>query len=326
MIGTAEVTVRVLNPTPRVQLLRTGDNAVIVEREGAPWWQTEGGAVLRDEGCPTIRPGASQIAFVGDSIMYVTGYPAPKDRRYAFSRVLDRRLGETDIENPRCFLNFSEPGFAGAQQVLAAREIASKHAPDVVFYGVWKRDGVFRNWSDTWYNLEYHNVDSAGYPVISGVPLPGPVHRFAFDWLESWRYAVIALGGLSKPQYGPEQDDGFASLRAVIELFKGTETEVVVVLFPALNQPFSDSIGAEKPLVSRLEGMKLAEANGLRVVDIAAELVEQDYLAIRYDSCCHYNRDGNKLLADIFERVILEIEAGRKKVNPADEGGQESSD
>jgi len=41
------------------------------------------------------------------------------------------------------------------------------------------------------------------------------------------------------------------------------------------------------------------------VYPLERELIDQDYLRVRLDPCCHYNAEGHRALVPVMERIVL---------------------
>ena len=75
-------------------------------------------------------------------------------------------------------------------------------------------------------------------------------------------------------------------------------------LAPPLDRPFADTAAALPdwhPII-----LSFAQAHGIPAYPLQRELIDQDYLALRQDSCCHYNAAGHRALASVMERIIFE--------------------
>lgn len=49
----------------------------------------------------------------------------------------------------------------------------------------------------------------------------------------------------------------------------------------------------------------LFEPRGVSVYDLASEMADQDYTAVRADECCHFNALGHRILAERFEAIVM---------------------
>jgi len=79
-----------------------------------------------------------------------------------------------------------------------------------------------------------------------------------------------------------------------------------LVLYPAppLDRPFSETVASPPDWHAIL--VDFGHAHGIPVYPLERELVDQDYLRVRQDPCCHYNVEGHRTLVPVMERVILQ--------------------
>ena len=69
-----------------------------------------------------------------------------------------------------------------------------------------------------------------------------------------------------------------------------------------LHHPFAESVDE----IDRAY-LDFARRRGVPLNPLARELVNEDYRRLRLDPCCHFNADGHRVLARVFERIVLEL-------------------
>jgi hypothetical protein len=291
-LATAEVAVRWIMPTPRVQVIRADQVASIEEVDGVPVWHLSSPEVARD-GCANAPEGAKRAVFVGSSILRGSGVEGPQ----VFSELLRARLPAGSW----CVENLAEPAFTAPQKaVVALRALARTRPPDLLVWEVWENDpGQWRWLGDRAVNLRHHVVDPA-----TGAPewrvVRGAWADRLFRASELWRYAVLTLATHDPDMAALMSASLERDLAPVVARAREVGTDVQLAIFPDLSRSFAAS--ASKPLPAYKPVWPFAEAHGLTWLRVDLALQDQDVAALRLDTCCHYNAAGHEALADLFAR------------------------
>jgi len=98
----------------------------------------------------------------------------------------------------------------------------------------------------------------------------------------------------------------FAATRLprVIELAQDVHAKLVLYPAPPLDHPFADTAASLPDWHAVI--VDFGRAHGVPVYPLQRELIDQDYLRVRQDPCCHYNAEGHRALVPVMERIILE--------------------
>lgn len=302
-VGLSEVLVRLANPVPRVQVIRPSAGLQIHDEGGTPLWRfSTDPPVLRNEGCVRTGDGL-EVAIVGDSILHWPFEQA--DRSYINAGItLQAKLDE--VRPGSCVRNVSQPAYAGLQQAAELRALERTHPPDVVFWGVWKEDGLYARIGDVWVDVDMYPTDAAGYPEPPWIPLPSSLHHALMDHTRLWPYVVLALsypsGHTRRFTGDPTVDDLHSGLTSSARRTVARGVPFVVVLLPPLDKPFAQTL-VDQPTAWGLV-VPFAQQLGLPVVQVAEHLVGVDPATIRIDTCCHFNEEGQQRLGGmLFDAV-----------------------
>jgi hypothetical protein len=289
---TAEVAVRWIAPTPRVQVIRADQVVSMEQVDGVPVWHLASPEVARDA-CANAPEGAKRAVFIGSSILRGSGVQGPE----VFSERLRARLPPGSW----CVDNLAEPAFTAPQKaVVALRALDGPRPPDLLVWEVWENDpGQWRWLGDRAVNLRHHVVDPG-----TGAPEWGFVRGVWADRLfrssELWRYAVLTLATRDPDMAALMEASLERDLAPVVARAREVGTEVQLAIFPDLSRSFAAS--ASKPLPAYKPVWPFAEAHGLTWLRVDLALQDQDVAALRLDTCCHYNAAGHEALADLFQR------------------------
>lgn len=288
----AEVGIRV-SRVSRIQIVRSDSAARPYVDDGVLLFDAAYSDMLASEDCVD---GEKRVAvFVGDSIMYAAKWDISAEYGNFVVFLRERFQGEG-----WCFVNLSAPGYTGWQQDHLVKKALERYDPDIVFWGLWKSDGEWLELnSDTWVDLGPAGVplDAQGFPEL---PLPKSIHHALFRRSRLWQeVAVTASLRLMEVRYTNPMD-GFTLIFDSANRCAQAQVPFVVVDFPGLDKPFAESARE----VRYPEVVEALTGRGVAVVNVAEELIDDDHVAIRADRCCHYNVDGNRRLADLFEARI----------------------
>jgi hypothetical protein len=156
---------------------------------------------------------------------------------------------------------------------------------------------------ETAYGTSGYVIRPDGFIGIAGVP--DRLNRVLLLHSRLYEYLTLSFGERFNRE--PEQEaKAFVSDRLirVPQLAESVGAKLVLYLAPPLDRPFAET-AASLPDWHRLI-VDFAQAHGIPVYPLQLELIDQDYLKIRQDPCCHYNAEGHRALASVMERIILE--------------------
>jgi len=130
-------------------------------------------------------------------------------------------------------------------------------------------------------NVQGYRLRPDGYVGVLGVP--DRINHLLFDHSAFYRYAALAIG-----ERGPDPD----TLNMLVPEDPSTY----------LDRPFAES-------VDELDRgyLDFARKRGVALYPLARELVNEDYRRLRLDPCCHFNAEGHRVLARVFEPIVLEL-------------------
>ncbi|HJN76141.1 MAG TPA: hypothetical protein QGF58_19590 [Myxococcota bacterium] len=292
-----EIGVRVWDPTPRRMVIRPGPELVVERVQGTPlWWAPEDAPRLREPECE----GDRRVLIVGDSIL--KGWGVPVEESWS---VLWR---EEAREDGLCVHNYASPGYGHAEEWALTQEYVPQLEPDLLVYEVYAlahpdHADVQRMVGGTIFDLRGLRVGPDGAPRVFAVP--ASLNHWLFANSYAYQYINLAAGSPSAtvgsfvPAVPPE------TLQRVADFALEQGVEVAFVLCHRLDIAFPFLVDAPPP---RLTGAReVAENNAhVHLVDTAELLADQDVTAVRLDECCHFNKRGQRLLA---ERLGAALEA-----------------
>lgn len=294
----AELTVRMVDPMPRSQVIRPGtggSNGMPGFRVvgDTPLWRAQDSERRRDPGC---EPGSRNVLLLGSSIFWGTSYNAQD----VVSAKLQERLDPTRAS--LCVRNYAQPAYVGANKLAELEEALPELQPVVVVWEVWTNEPDGYTVIDgAAYNLARGAVDAEGYPVsIPG--LPASVHHFLFRTSEFWEYAHLAMSTYDATLYEAVWRAHLSGRMArAKQAIDAVGARWVLVLMPPLDRPFAEF---SKEIRFRNRGyswvIQWADENGVPWIDVADALRDRDYKGLRHDPCCHLNPAGHEALAELL--------------------------
>jgi hypothetical protein len=290
----AEVAVRVMNPTPRLQIVRPDVATTLEARDGTVVWTLDTPEITSN-GCANAPEDAFRVSFVGSSIFRGSGVSGEQ----TFTTALQQHADGWCVDNP------SQPAFtAGQKRVVALDALKSPRPPDLLFWEVWTNDPDGYTLIDgVAYNLAGLQTDVRGVP--DAFSLPAGLNGWLFRTSALHRYATLALITLSPKaiDQAAQWDELLArDLLPVVEKAREVGTELILVICPRLDQSFDASTSRPPEVYGRV--WPFAQQHGLRWIQLAQRLEGQDVEALRVDTCCHYNPAGHAALAEVFEQEI----------------------
>ena len=202
-------------------------------------------------------------------------------------------------------LNFSQPGFQFQQKYAGARTEVARYKPALIMWESWVEWREYRMIADAAYGVSDYELRPDGFIGITGVP--GWLNRLLFPHSRLYEYLALsygerAHGGLAER----EAMTAFANNRLiqVMQLAQSEGTKLVLYFAPPLDRTFEETV--VRPSVKDSTWLEFAQAHGTPTYSLARELIDQDYLKLRLDPCCHFNAAGHRALAASMERIVLE--------------------
>ncbi|MCB9665175.1 MAG: hypothetical protein H6732_13780 [Alphaproteobacteria bacterium] len=315
----AEGLLRVVQPRPRVQVVRSGlrDGLDFALRwvDGVPVWPSPADDLRHNRGC-VDDPERTRWLVLGSSILAADGL-APEE---AFSLRLQEALGEAG--RPACVVNLAEGAYTFQNQAAVAAEALPEVRPDVVLWEIWANSpGTWVRVGDTAYRFQHLAVSEDGTPNPLG--LPGTLHRGLLGTSRLYEAGVLALVAAQEPVSTGEWERLLATaLPDALAAVRAQGATLVLALAPPLDQPFAAWTAARR----RAEGLTLAawytrveawaRAEGVAVVALDELLADHDVEALRLDPCCHYDVAGQQVLGDALAAWWLE----HAQASPSEDG------
>ncbi|MFT4974312.1 MAG: hypothetical protein ACI8S6_000194, partial [Myxococcota bacterium] len=288
-LGGAELAARQLT-APRVQQVPLAGTARLID--GVPVWRAPTGAAEREN---RACEGEAVLLF-GSSIFFGSSLP-PED---TLGPPIQAALPGTCVEN------HAQPGFTFANEHAIARERLAEpgaRPPAVVVWEIWQNSiNTLDVIGDSAYNFGELAVDAGGVPSV--LALSPPANRALFARSAVFRQLTLRAASLRPPTQLMPRWEAFAAgpLTDAIAEAEAAGATVILALLPALDRPFSESASAG--YVGYEPVRRLAVSAGLPLVDVAEQLAGQPVEALRLDTCCHYNADGQKALAEVLAPFI----------------------
>jgi hypothetical protein len=266
--------------------------------DGVPLWEDPSERSNRT--CVEQHPERIRILFFGSSVTF--GYSLTPDE--AFTSALQVRLNQLRPVPGFCVLNFAQPAFFFEQKYAVARAEVARYKPALIMWEDWLEWFDYTSIGGALYNTTQFVVRPDGFIGIAGVP--DSVNRFLFLHSRLYERLTLAFGEHANGPGEQEEVAEFADRRLiqVLRLAESAGAKLVMYLAPPLDRPFAETAAA----VPSWQGVLIdfARAHGIPVYPLERELLDQDYLELRLDPCCHFNAAGHRALVPIMERIVLE--------------------
>jgi hypothetical protein len=267
--------------------------------DGVPVWERTGDRHNRE--CVEQHPQRTRILFFGSSITFGSSLNPPE----VFTAALEQRLNEARPDPGFCVLNFAQEGYAFDQKYAIASMEVPRYRPALIMWEDWVEWSEYRMIGDTAYAIGDLAVRPDGFVGIEG--MPDALNRVLFLHSRLYEYIVLVYGErVHETPGGPNGIQLFADTRLskVPPLAQSVGAKLVFYLAPPLDQPFAETAASLPDWHAIL--LDFAQKRGIPVYPLQRELIDQDYLALRLDPCCHYNAAGHRALVPIMERILLE--------------------
>jgi hypothetical protein len=187
----AEVVIRVVNPTPRVQITRSkrpgvhGWDFTMVGDQ--PTWRDAGSDARRNEACP--RDGTVDVVLMGTSITFGTGLGPDEP----FPHLLQRSL-DAGAPGRWCVLNLAQPAYVGSNKLAELPGALARFRPKMVLWEVWGNDpDRYTMVGPDAFAFKDLRVGADGLPWV--LPVPNPLHAWLFEHARLYQYGTLALDG-----------------------------------------------------------------------------------------------------------------------------------
>jgi hypothetical protein len=291
----AEAWVRIAAPRPSRQVVR---GFGLHEVDGVPVWKVA--EDRENRGCADAHPERTRILFFGSSITFGDRLSADQ----VFTAMLEARLNELQPTPGFCVLNFAQNGFDFDQKFVTAREEVARYRPALIMWEDWIEWQDYRIIGDTAYGIAGLAVRPDGFIGIAGVP--NSINRALFLRSRFYEYLTLTVGERAPRPSGVQEAAAFANQRLikVVDLARAAGAKLVLYLAPPLDQPFADT-AATLPDWQRVL-VDFANTHDVPAYPLQRGLIDEDYLKLRMDPCCHYNAAGHRALAPLMTRIVLE--------------------
>jgi hypothetical protein len=287
--------VRFLKPTPAAQIVRGHG----LHRIGdVPVWEFSTDRYNRE--CVVQHPERRRVLFFGSSITFGSGLRADE----TFTTALEARLNRDQPTPGFCVLNFAQSGFSFEQKYAVARIEVARYRPVLIMWEDWVEWMDYTLIGETAYGTYGYRIRPDGSIGMAGIP--DALNRALLLHSRSYEYLTLIAGeGAPRPAW-IEEARAFAATRLprVVQLAHDLHAKLVLYPSPPLDRPFSET-AASLPDWHAIV-VDFGHANGVPVYPLQRELINEDYLRVRQDSCCHYNAEGHRALVPVMERIILE--------------------
>jgi len=286
-----EIAIRILNPTPRIQVIRSSHNLEFEVVDGVPVWRGDGTTGRENLSCLDSSP-THRVVVIGSSILFGSSLETEE----VFSSSLPERLNQAHPDRKTCFFNFAQPGFTFGSKWIRTQQAFEKLKPDLLIFEIWYNDiNPFALLRDQAVNIGHLRVNEWNHPDLFGLPLS--VNKWLLEHSYLYHYASLALA-TDQDQTRNWRDFVLHELSKVVRLGKETGTPVLFVFAPNLNTSLAsqaDRTSKEYKVVeSYLQDIKA------EYMFLSRELRDDDIMDIRLDECCHYNAAGMDRLTDVI--------------------------
>jgi len=287
--------VRWFKPRPRVQMVR-GYGLHLVG--GVPVWEYSADRYNRE--CAVQHPERTRVLFFGSSITFGSGLRADE----TFTTALETALNRFRPTPGFCVMNFAQAGFSFEQKYAVARIEVERYQPALIMWEDWVEWMDYSMVGETAYGTSGYKIRPDGFIGMAGVP--DTLNRALLLHSRFYEYLTLALGeGTPRPP-GDAEARVFAATRLprVVQLAQDVHAKLVLYPTPPLDRPFSETAATLPDWHSII--VDFGHAHGVPVYPLQRELIDQDYVRVRQDSCCHYNAEGHRALVPVMQRIILE--------------------
>ncbi len=185
----SEVVLRLVNPTPRVQITRSKrpgvdgwDFAMLGDQ---PTWRDAGSEARRNDSCP--HEGSVDVVLMGTSITFGTGLGPDEP----FAHLMQRSL---DAQAPGrwCVLNLAQPAYVGSNKLAELPAALARFHPKLVLWEVWGNDpDRYTMVGPDAFAFKDLRVGADGLPWV--LPVPNPLHGWLFARSRLYQYGTLAL-------------------------------------------------------------------------------------------------------------------------------------
>lgn len=288
----AECAVRLGLWDPPVQIVR---GYGLRELDGVPVWEYTTDRYNRE--CVEQHPERIRILFLGSSITYGQSLRAGE----AFTADLQARLNAADPSPGFCVLNFAQPAFAFEQKLAMARVEVARYRPALILWEDWVEWQQYRMIGDAAYSetgLRIRDDGTVGFRFV-----PDALNGALFRHSRVYQYLALVFGE-RRPETAVSDLRAFynEALGQLVALARSVDAGLVLFLAVPLDRPFAASVAA--PPAWHAPILDFARTHDVPVYSLQEELVEEDYLAVRLDPCCHFNAAGHRALVPVMERIV----------------------
>jgi len=290
-----EALVRLVNPRPRVQMVRGNGLHLLGD---VPVWEYSNDRHNRE--CAEQHPKRTRVLFFGSSITFGSGLRLDE----TFSTELEPRLNRVRPTPGFCVMNFAQAGFSFEQKFAIARLEVARYRPALIMWEDWVEWMDYTLIGETAYGTSGYKIRPDGFIGMAGVP--DALNRVLLLHSRFYEYLTLAAGEGVPRLDGDLEARAFAATRLprVVQLAQEVGAKLVLYPTPPLDHPFSET-SASLPYWHAII-VDFGRAHGVPVYPLQRELIDQDYLRVRQDPCCHYNAEGHRALVPVMERIILE--------------------
>lgn len=284
-------------PKLRMQAIDPREWRGVSTLDGAPIWENPLDDGMRKR-CPDVPAPRTNILILSDSILYGSELPSPDTCGKFLEKGLNARSGRNF-----CVLNYGQPALPFQAKYALARRLLPEVRPRVLFWGVsWNELSRYVFIGGTAYEVGRRRTNPDGFP--SAFPVPAAANAWLARHIPIYRHLVLSLAPPT-----PDMDLWRAyvdrDLPLLVDAARREGTALVLVFCPSLDRDFEASARGTDPGYALVR--KFASERGVETISLAKELIGQDYLQLRLDPCCHFNKRGQAAIAAVLRRKTLEL-------------------
>lgn len=296
-LALGEAGLRFFPPRASLQTIDAHGWKDVAALDGVPVWRAMLDDGQRCPGAGALEP-RREVLILSDSILYGSALPGAE----SCGKFLESALNPPGARARYRVRNCGQPAFSFPAKHALARRLLPAVRPRVLFWGISPNEVARYTFvGGAAYEFGRFRRDAGGIPSIR--PLPSWLVARLIRHSGLFRFLLPSLSSRI-PEMELWKSYVDEDLPRLAETVRRAGVRLVFVFCPPLDRDFAASAREPFPSYPLIEAF--ARRHGIETVSLARELAGQDYLALRQDPCCHFNARGQKAIAAVLRRKVLE--------------------